>query len=154
MPLLVLGTAKQKRIPAPCTSPGGSATPALLPRPEEARPPSYGSPGYGSQTGNVSAGGATDQTPVGVRAEDSTPSSEDVLSTMLMAPPFNMPGLRLPHLLLDNGSDGGPPHRASRLLARAPEDPLPSASALWGCTSPKKVALCSTLKNAVHVFNA
>ena len=29
-----------------------TTTPALLPRPEEARPPGYGSPGYGSHNGH------------------------------------------------------------------------------------------------------
>ena len=39
-----------------------------------------------------------------------------------------MPGLRLPHLLLDDGSGGGPLHRAPQLLARAPGGPLPGAN--------------------------
>ena len=69
-----------------------------------------------------------DQAPAGVRAEDPTPISEAALSTKPMAPFFNTPGLRPPHLLLDDGSDGGPLHRAPQFLARAPEDPLPSAS--------------------------
>ena len=109
----------EKNEPPEDPLPGASetTTPALPPRPEEARPPDYGSPGYGSQTGNVSAGGAMDQAPAGVRAEDSTPSSDAARSTKLMAPFFNMPGLRPPRLLLDDGSDGGPLHRAPQLLA-------------------------------------
>ena len=59
--------------------------PALLPRPKEARPPGYGSPGDGGQTGSDPAGGAADQAPAGRRAGDSTPSSEVERSMGLLA---------------------------------------------------------------------
>ena len=63
-----------------------------------------------------------------MRAEDPTPSSKVALSTKPMATSFYMPGLRLPHLPLGDGPDGGLPNWATQLLARAPKGPLPGAS--------------------------
>ena len=84
--------------------------------------------GYGSQTSSACARGATDETHVGVRVEDITPSSKVARSMGQMETFFNLPGLRLPHLLLSGGPGGGLLPRVPQLLARDSENPLPGAS--------------------------